>query len=430
LSYPGLRELRVFEVVDLARTKLTKRTVDSFHCPLGMERATLFDSEILGLHVEAFPSGRKIYRLKWKRDGKQGRETLGEHGVITLEQARKKAIALRANLLEGKAPKETRAAKAAEIRRAIALRDLIEMWLTEGPAAAPSKRQSSWDTDARKLRRHIAPLLGAKRAREVSRTDVENAQRGITRGDTARDVKTGPRGRSIVKGGEGAARSAVLSLSSCYSWAIDQGIVDENPCLSVKKSKPRKMERFLSQEEATRLFATLHELQVCGQIDGGFADMIRLLLLTGARKSEIQELQWREIDFERQLIRLSRERSKTGEKTIPLNDEALRILKDRLRRRKISNIHAFPSRRSAGPAQGLQKAWNFARTRADLSDVRLHDLRHSFASFAAADGASLYLIGKALGHSQSQTTERYAHLRDDPLRAVAAGVQNRIFSGK
>lgn len=107
-------------------------------------------------------------------------------GDITLEQARKKAIALRANLLDGKAPGEMRAAKAAEMKRAISLRDLIEMWLAEGPAAAPSKRQSSWDTDARKLRRHIVPLLGAKRASEITKADVENAQRRITQGGTAR----------------------------------------------------------------------------------------------------------------------------------------------------------------------------------------------------------------------------------------------------
>ncbi len=246
------------------------------------------------------------------------------------------------------------------------------------------------------------------------------------------------KGRSIVRGGQGAARSAVMSLSACFAWGIEQGIIDENPCLRVKKPKPRKLERFLSTAEANTLFTVLEEMPAGGDVDSAFADMIRLLFLTGARKSEIQALQWSEIDFERHLIRLARERSKTGEKTIPLNKKAMSILKARKNKFGKSNakhelaekrgVYVFPSRAGAAYMMGLQKAWERVRTRAELGDVRLHDLRHSFASFAAANGASLFLIGRALGHSQSQTTERYAHLRDDPLHALAAGVGEVIVS--
>ncbi|KAF0186703.1 MAG: tyrosine-type recombinase/integrase [Hyphomonadaceae bacterium] len=425
----------------MAKAKLTKRVVDAFTCPPDAPRAALFDTELTGFHVEAMRSGRKLYRFKWKLNGNQGRETLGEHGVITVDQARTRAISLRGKLFDGETPAATRATAAAARARAITLGELAEKWLEEGRPAAPSKRESSWSTDARKLRNHIVPLLGAKAAGHITRADIEGAQLKITEGKTARDTKTRPRGRSILRGGAGIARSSVMSLSACYSWALDSGIVDDNPCLRVKKTKPRKMERFLTREEAVLLQNTILEMELDAALDPRFADMVRLLLLTGARKSEIVALQWNEVDFERRLIRLPRERSKSGEKYIPLSGTALAILK---KRKKLSALRkpmrtedavgkaakdrfVFPSLIGDSHAQGLQKAWERVRRRANLDDVRLHDLRHSFASFAAADGASLFLIGKALGHTQSQTTERYAHLRDDPLHAVAASVERSLL---
>jgi integrase len=415
----------------MPKARLTKRIVDAFSCPPDAVRAMLFDAEVIGFSVEAMRTGRKFFRFQWKRKGKQGLETIGEYGPITVEQARARATALRGKLYDGQNPAEARLAEAAARRRAITIGDLVEKWLVEGRASAPSKRESSWSTDARKLRRHIVPLLGPRVAREITKGDVETAQRQISEGATAQDVRTKAKGRSIVRGGQGAARSAVMSLSACFAWAIDQGMAEENPCLRVKKSKPRKLERFLTQAEANNLCRVLDDMVAAGELDLGFADMIKVLLLSGARKSEIQELQWSEIDFERHLVRLSRERSKTGEKTIPLNREAMTILKARqhaLARSKSKDdpaarqAYVFPSRVGASHMVGLQKAWERVRARANLDGVRIHDLRHSFASFAAANGASLFLIGKALGHSQSQTTERYAHLRDDPLHALTAEV--------
>jgi integrase len=419
----------------MPKAKLTKRAVDAFTCPAHSARFTLFDTEVTGFSVEAMRTGRKFFRFQWKRDGKQGLETIGEYGAMTVDQARARAAALRVRLYDGQTPAEARLEESAARLRAITVHHLVEKWLAEGRAAAPSKRESSWSTDARKLRGHIIPLLGARLACELSKIDIERAQHQIAQGATARDVRTKPKGRSIVRGGKGAARSAVMSLSACLGWAVDQGIVDENPCLRVKKSKPRKLERFLTPREANNLFSVIEDMTLNGEVDAGFGDMIKLLLLTGARKSEIQQLQWSEIDFERRVIRLSRERSKTGEKTVPLNREAIEVLRARKKialdntqpRARLSYV--FPSR--SGPAYlvGLQKAWERVRAKAELTNVRIHDLRHSFASFAAANGASLFLIGKALGHSQSQTTERYAHLRDDPLHAVAAEVGQTILSG-
>jgi len=150
---------------------------------------------------------------------------------------------------------------------------------------------------------------------------------------------------------------------------------------------------------------------------------VRLLLFTGARKSEILNLTWGEVDLERGRILLPWHRSKTGEKMIPLNSAAVA----EIMRRPREGPFVFPAARGEGPTVGLYKTWDRVREVAKLEGVRLHDLRHSFASFAAADGASLYLIGKALGHRQASTTERYAHLTDDPIRAVAEQVGQRFL---
>jgi integrase len=414
----------------MPKTKLTKRVVDSFCCPPGVARTALFDSEIPGFHVEALASGKKVYRLKWKRNGQQGRETLGEQGALTVEQARARAITLRGQLFDGLNPQEARRELLEAKERELSLQELVERWLIEGPAAAPNKRQSSWSADARKLRIHIIPLLGDRMISALSRSDIELAQHAIATGKTARIGEKIGRNRSIVRGGEGIARSSVLSLSSCLTWAVDRGLLTENPCFKVKKSKVRNVERFLTKEEAERLLRTLEDMKVNGEVDARFADIVQILLLTGARKSEIQGLRWQEVDFQRAIIRLPRHRSKTGEKTIPINSRALEIIQKRQHLSSGASVssYVFPSWHGNQPVVGLQKAWERIRYKANLVDVRIHDLRHSFASFAAANGASLYVIGKALGHTQPATTARYAHLTADPVRKMSEDVANTIFA--
>jgi len=411
----------------MARKRLTKRVVEALPTPRA-GFADIFDTELRGFHVRVFASGRRSYRLKYCVGGRQRVATIGEHGSSwTADQARAEAEDLRKVADRRRDPIEERAtaerAAADTRRRAITVTQLVEKWLCEGRASNPAKRESSWATDARKLRRHIVPLIGSVLVQSLTKGDIESAQAKIAGGDTKLDEKTGSRGRAIVRGGRGAARSAVMSLSACLSWAVDQEIVTTNQALRVKKEKPRRRERFLSEREAATLFDALNSMEAERKILPTFGDMIRLLLLTGARKSEIQALHWDEVDLRRRNIVLPRERSKTGEKTIALNGPAAAILAKRPSRKGL----VFPSHVDAEkPADGLQKAWERVRMRAKLEDVRLHDLRHSFASFAVADGASLPLIAKALGHSQTGTTERYAHLGDDPVRKLSERVGRRI----
>jgi integrase len=412
------------------RPNLSKRSVDGLE-PRGAPY-DVFDGALKGFHVRVHPSGAKVYRLKYSVGGKQRAMAIGEHGAPwTPDSARNRAEVLRGSVKDGGDPIAERAAKTSALaeaeRRAISLAALIERWLEEGKAAAPNKRQSSWEHDASRLRRHIIPLLGKVPANKLKRADIERAQQDIANGKTAVDERTGKRGRAIVRGGRAVARGAIVSLSSCLSWAVAQEILEDNPVVKVKKFAPVKRERFLTGEEAARLLRTIQAMEAENSLSPSHGDCFRLLMLTGARRREVSNLSWAEVDLERCHIKLPPSRSKTGEKIIVLNSHAAAILAGR----KGTGMYVFPSSRGPkSPMQDLQKPWDKVRRRARLSDLRLHDLRHSFASFAVADGASLSLIAKALGHTQIATTERYAHLGDDPVKQLAERVGARIAGAR
>lgn len=189
--------------------------------------------------------------------------------------------------------------------------------------------------------------------------------------------------------------------------------------------KVRRCERFLTEPEFERLGAVLNECEARGELPSRTADAIRLLMLTGCRKTEILALPWEEVDFERGELRL--EDSKTGPRTVPLSPAAGRILWGRSRRRrKKDGPLVFPGRRPGTRVASLATHWQRVRANADLPGVRLHDLRHSFASRALAMGESLQAIGRLSGHTEIQTTARYAHLAEDSVREAAAGVAASI----
>ena len=425
------------------KAKLTKRVVEAIPVPASGQNE-LWDDELGGFHVRVVPSGRRVYRLKYRSAGRQVIAKIGEHGPLTAEQARERARTVVGAVSEGRDPVAERkaAVEAAkeQARRAITLAQLAERWLAEGPDAAPTKRAVSWETDARCLRLHILPLLGHLTARNLTRDDIQKAQRAIIVGKTAKKKrKTEGRGRSIVRGGAGIAGRSVAALSSLLSWAVDQEIITTNVAMRVKKPPQNKKQRFLSEVEVARLFDALSAMEQEGALLPVHGDVFRVLLLTGARRSEIATLRWEEVDLGRGFANYGAERHKTGGssglKHIVLNAAAAEIVS----RRPRESARVFPAPSDAmrrqekkpekGCNAGLAKAWQRVRVRADLPDVRLHDLRHSYASFAAADGASLLLIQKALGHSQASTTARYAHLGQNPVRDMAEKIGRTIMGG-
>jgi len=408
--------------------RLTKRSIEALK-PSG-ERYDVFDADLRGFAVRVLPSGRRTYRFKYVANQRQRVVSIGEHGAPwTCEDARTQAQILRGRVAHGEDPAAQRAAAAsAHSAAALTLATLIETWLVDGRAAAPNKRDSSWTHDASRLRRHIIPLLGDIELPVLTRRQIERAQVDIVAGATAADVKTGKRGRAIVRGGRAAARAAIMSLSACLNWGVACGYLGANPAAGVKKVAAAKRERYLNEAEVLTLLQTITKMQVTGALKAPLADALRLLLLTGARKSEILELRWSEVDLERGVLKLPARRHKSGvcsgDKVVTLSAPAIDLIAARPR----LGPFVFPSSRGGGHVVGVHKLWRKLMAQAGLTDVRPHDLRHTFASFAAADGASLLTIAKALGHSQTRTSERYSHLNDTSVRQLAEKVAARIMT--
>jgi integrase len=302
--------------------------------------------------------------------------------------------------------------------------ELCDLYLAEG---CTTKKPSTLVSDRGRIERHIKPCLGRRRIRQVCRGDVERLLRDVADGKTATDEKTGFRGRAIVTGGKGTATKAVALLGAIFSFAVARGLCPDNPAKGVKTFKTRNAERFLSADELSRLGEALSGAEKEGANPYAIA-AIRLLALTGARKSEILTLHWHpntaasgHVDFDHSCLHLMD--SKTGSKRVPLGAPALELLAQLPRIE--SNPFVFPGN-AGGHYVDLQRVWNQIRQRAGLDDVRLHDLRHSYASTAVASGDSLYLVGKVLGHKQASTTQRYAHLSDDALHDVADRTSRQI----
>jgi integrase len=384
--------------------KVTKRLVDGL-APTERDQF-VWDEELRGFGLRCRPSGAKIYLLKARIGRRQRWLTIGRHGSPwTPDLARKEARRLLCEIVQGKDPAREREAD----RTAGTVAELCDLYLAEGTA---TKKPSTVRNDESRIRNHIKPLIGAKKLREVSRGDIERFQAAVAAGKTATDRKTGYRGRRIVTGGKGAARLTMILLSRVFSFAVDRKLMAANPCAGIKRFPGGKSERFLSAAEQVRLGEALAAAELAGVNPTPIA-VIHTLALTGARLGEILGLRWSEVDFERACLRLPD--SKTGAKVIPLGAAALELLAGQERRAE----YVFPSEHRKGPIADIANVWQRVREAAGLADVRLHDLRHSFASNIVIARGSLPVIGALLGHRSTLTTARYAHLADDPLRAVA-----------
>jgi integrase len=405
------------------RARITKRVVDA--AVAHDEETQIWDTDIKGFFLRVHPSGRKTYALKYRVGRNQRKLTIGQHGSPwTAEDARIAAKTAISQVTLGADP----AAEKREALDALTVADLIDRYLRDGPASKPSKRQSTWDIDASNLNRHIRPLIGRLVANSVSRAEAARCISDIAAGKTKTSIKTRQRGRARITGGPGTARRTRITVAAMFNWGVQNELVTENPFRAVKLAPQKGRERFLTAAEARRLFEAVDET-----LDAHQADAIRLLLLTGARKTEILGLRWDEVELAHHTIALPSERTKAGTKTggrrILLSPAAAAILRrrsDENEERETPSPYVFPASRGDGHMIFLRKPFLQACAKAKLNNLRIHDLRHSFASFAAADGASLFLIGKLLGHASMRSTERYAHLADDPLRAAAAGVSLRL----
>ena len=398
--------------------KLTKRVVDGAAPDPNGKQLIIWDTEVKGFALRVTPAGAKSYILTYRTAaGRERRITIGKHGSPwTCEDARIKAGDLQRAVAEGRDPMEDKA----DAKAALTIKELADLYLAEGPAEKPNKKASSWKADMSNIRRHIVPLLGDKLVKSITQADVARFQRDVAAGKTATDEKTGFRGRAIVEGGKGTAARSLAVLGAMLQFGMGRGMLPSNPAKGVKLYQGETKERFLSESEVARLAEALAAMEGEGGINPIMAASVRLLLLTGCRKNEVLGLRWDWVDFERSCLRLPD--SKTGAKVVPLAAAALEVLGGLPR----TSGWVLPASSGEGHVIGLPKTWEKLRDRAGLPGLRLHDLRHSFASFAVADGATLFMVGKVLGHKQARTTEGYAHLASDPVQQLANRTANRI----
>ncbi|UDL87220.1 site-specific integrase [Mesorhizobium sp. PAMC28654] len=399
----------------MAAGRITKRTVDALQAT-GKDYVH-WDGELTGFGVRVRPSGSKSFVAVYRTGGRNTplrRVTIGSVGKIEADKARNEAKAIINQAELG----QDRAAEKAKLRAEMTFAKVCDLYLQEG---CETKKTSTIATDRGRIERHIKPLLGMKRIGEISRTDVEKFMRDVAKGKTAADEKTKRHGRAIVEGGKGTATRTVGLLGGIMTFAVSRQLRVDNPVRGVKRYADKKGETFLSPTELGKVGAALTAIEAEGANPSAVA-IIRLLAFTGARKSEIAALRWSEVDLERGYLRLGD--SKTGAKVIPIGAPACEVLAG------VAVIEGstfvFPAAKGDSHFQGVEKIWRSVRTIAGFPDLRLHDLRHSFASVGLARGDALPVIGAILGHADVKTTSRYAHLADDPVKVAADAISKSV----
>lgn len=401
----------------MAAGRITKRTVDSLRS--AAKEYVHWDGELTGFGVRVRASGTKSFVAVYRTGGRNTplrRVTIGAVGKIEADKAREVAK----NIIRQAELGHDHAAEKAKARSELTFDKVCDLYLKEG---CDTKKPSTNATDQGRIERHIKPLLGKKKIREISRQDVEKFMRDVAAGKTAADEKTKAHGRAIVEGGKGTASRTVGLLGGIMSFAVSRHLRADNPVRGVKRYPDRKGETFLSAAELGRVGAALAELEAEGANTSAVA-IIRLLAFTGARKNEILSLKWSELDLERGYLRL--EDSKTGAKVIPIGAPAREVLASLPVVE--GSPYVFPASSGDSHFQGVERVWKKAKARAGFTKLRLHDLRHSFASIGLARGDALPIIGAILGHADVKTTSRYAHLADDPVRMAADAISRSIES--
>lgn len=367
----------------MAVMKLTKRAVET------AAAGTYFDTDIPGFGLRVDATGNRTYFIKLKvRDGAQRKPTIGRHGIITCDQARDKARSLYIRARDGFDPMAERQANVG----AATVSELCDRYLLEHSEVKKKPRSAQGDRDT--VRTKIKPAIGKMKVKDVTRADIAKLHHSLSKTPICAN-----RTISLV--------SHMFTMAEL--WDLRQP--GSNPSKGIQKFREHARERYLDKDELGRLAESLDKFQqrypyVCW--------LVRLLLLTGARRNEIMTLKWEYLD---DYGRAHLPDSKTGKKLLILPTPAIKLLTQIPR--VDGNPYVIPGRKEGTCMKEPKYQWAEIRKDADLDGVRLHDLRHTFASTAVSTGASLPIIGKLLGHRQAGTTQRYAHLAHNPLQAEA-----------
>lgn len=374
----------------MAQMRLTDSVVRQLPVPLKGNKIT-YDADLKGFGCRVTAAGARAYVLNYRTQaGRERRFTIGSWPDWKTAAARIEAAELKKRIDLGADPLASIEAE----REAPTVADLCKRY---EESHLPKKRPASQRDDRANLRNYVLPELRHRKAAEVSFSDIDGLHRKITKG-----------GKPITANRVAALISKMFSLAIRWGWRAD------NPVKGIERNQENKRTRYLTGDELARLTVALAEHD-----DQQAANIVRLLLLTGARRGEVLAMRWDHLDLAAGVW--TKPGATTKQKTehrVPLSAPARQLLAELS---GAGGEYVFPGRGSPHRVD-VKKDWAALCKAAKISGVRLHDLRHTYASVLASSGLSLPVIGALLGHSQPSTTARYAHLFDDPLRAATERV--------
>jgi len=371
--------------------KLSDRIVQKLEAP-EKGNAIVYDSTVPMFGVRVTAKGAKSFILNYRFKQKERRITIGRFPTWSVSKAREEAQRLKREVNLGIDPLAERQAASGRSQ----VHELASRYLTEHAA---SKTEASRIDEMAMLEKLALPALGKMAIEDVSFSDIARLHRDISRETPIR------------------ANRVVALLSKMFNLSVHWGYRTNNPCNGVKKNPEEKRERYLTTDEMVRLNKALNE-----HPNQGMANIIRFLLLTGARRGEVLNATWDQIDLEHGVWTKPSSHTKQRKlHRVPLSSAAI-VLLEQVKKLSGNAVFIFPGALPDQPVKNIKRFWQTICRAARLKDLRIHDLRHTYASLLVSAGHSLPVIGALLGHTQAQTTARYAHLYDDPLRAATNSI--------
>ncbi len=402
--------------------RITKRVIDT--AETSSKDYVIWDDELPGFGLRVFASGKRSYVIQYRSRGRSRRYTIGLHGVWTPEEARREAKAQLGRVAHGDDPAEERE----EERKALTIKQLCEQYIADmeaglvlGKGGRP-KKETTIATDVGRIHRHIIPLLGTRRVRDITKPDMNNLMKDIIAGKTRVTVNTEKlRGKAIVRGGRGTAIRTMGLLGGIFSYAVEAGVIEHNPTHGLRKPKYQVRDRRLSEAEFRVLGGILKEAQDSDRYRI-HAEILWLIAVTGCRRGEIVNLKWSEVDLEGSCLRLID--SKEGSSVRPVGLPVLEYLeKERSQR---TGTYVFPGQGIDNAVGNFPQSWKKLFADTPLWDVTPHVLRHSFASIANDLGFTEITIAALIGHAKGSVTSKYVHTLDSTLIMAADTVSGYV----
>jgi len=399
------------------RERLTEKLMRDA-IPLEDRDYQIFDDQIRGLAARINRSGARAFTLDYRYAGRQRRMTIGRWPEWSVTAARERAKELRREIDLGEDP----LAQRDDIRVAPRIVDLIERYLSEHCAKLAPTNASDQASMMNKL---VAPHWGQRLVTEITKADVDRLLAKIAQGrPRPHKAKPNNRARKLQPARPTPIRANRVgeALRKMFNLAVEWGMRDDNPASSFYRRTENARERFLTKDEIDRLAAALDADE-----DQRAAGIIRICMLTGARVGEVRQARFEQFNLD--LGIWAKPAATTKQRKIhrvPISDDVATLVRQRKLMVPHGNPWLFPGDVPGQPVKEIRRFWRRVLVAANIDDARIHDLRHTFASLLVSGGASLEMIGKLLGHTQMQTTQRYAHLLDAPLRAGLDAVADAV----